>query len=94
MPTNNIVVNVFEISGPPSSPPALLRIINIRQQNAADTQNNVTEYAKLPGSIRNSVPLYALTNAANVHAIPMPRKTLTALLPVTLPIDESAYLSF
>ena len=28
-----------------------------------------------------------------VQAIPMPRKTLTALLPVTLPTDESAYLS-
>ena len=28
------------------------------------------------------------------HATPIPRKTLTALLPVTFPMEESAYLSF
>lgn len=30
---------------------------------------------------------------AIVHAIPIPRNTLTAFEPVTLPIEESAYLS-
>lgn len=32
--------------------------------------------------------------AATDHASPMPKKTLTALLPVTLPMEASAYTSW
>ena len=38
-------------------------------------------------------PVTAQYIAATVQAIPMPRKTLTAFEPVTLPIDASAYWS-
>ena len=57
-------------------------------------QKSVTENAKLPGETLKSVPRNAWTMAAIVQAIPIPRNTLTALLPVTIPMDESAYLSF
>ena len=41
----------------------------------------------------NALPLIACFTAAIDQAIPIPRKTFTALLPVTLPIEASAYLS-
>ena len=59
----------------------------------ASTQNMVTEKANEPGFTLNLVPLMAWYMAAMVQAIPIPRKTLTALLPVTLPTEESAYSS-
>uniref|UniRef100_A0A915L7J6 Uncharacterized protein n=1 Tax=Romanomermis culicivorax TaxID=13658 RepID=A0A915L7J6_ROMCU len=59
-------------------------------------QKIVTEKAKEPGSTWK--PLGSLRKAAatahNVQATPIPKKTLTALLPVTLPMLESAYLSW
>lgn len=61
----------------------------------ASVQNIVTENANVPGGTSNplSSPRIAETIAHSVHAIPIPKKTLTALLPVTLPMLESAYLS-
>lgn len=54
----------------------------------------VTEKARFPGSTKNFLPLERQATAAMVHATPMPRKTLTALDPVTLPMDASAYWSW
>lgn len=48
----------------------------------------------VPGSTAQTVPLASCTMAASDHATPIPRKTLTALLPVTLPTLASAYLSW
>lgn len=61
----------------------------------ASMQKIVTEKLRFPGCTWNppSVPLKAWNTAAIVQAIPIPRKTLTALLPVTFPIEESAYFS-
>jgi len=36
---------------------------------------------------------YAFTTAASVQAIPIPKNTFTALLPVTFPMEASAYSS-
>lgn len=47
----------------------------------------------LPGSTRNWLPCHQWCTAASDQAMPMPRNTLTALLPVTLPTEASAYLS-
>ncbi|KAM3717601.1 Ribulose bisphosphate carboxylase small subunit [Dirofilaria immitis] len=66
--------------GPPSSPPIggrRLIIITAIQINAS-MQNIVTENASVPGNRIDE---------------PIPRNTLTAFEPVTLPIDESAYSS-
>lgn len=52
-----------------------------------------TVYAYFPGGTMNFSPWYAWYMAAIDHATPMPRNTLTALLPVTLPIELSAVLS-
>ena len=60
----------------------------------AKKQKIVTEKPKFPGFTLNWVPLKAWYTAAIVQAIPIPKKTLTALEPVTLPIEPSAYLSF
>lgn len=52
------------------------------------------EETYFPGSTRNFSPLLQWMMAARVQATPMPRNTLTALDPVTLPTDASAYLSW
>lgn len=54
----------------------------------------VTEKARFPGSTLNALPLERQTTAAMVQATPMPRKTLTALEPVTFPMEASAYWSW
>lgn len=53
-----------------------------------------TEKARFPGSTLKVRPLVRHAMAAIVHATPMPRKTLTALEPVTLPMEASAYWSW
>lgn len=60
---------------------------------AASIQKTVTENARVPGGTSNFSPFAAWYIAAIDQATPIPRKTFTALLPVTLPIEESAYLS-
>lgn len=60
----------------------------------AKTVKRVTEKASEPGSTLKLSPFTAQYTAATDHATPMPRKTLTALLPVTLPMDASAYWSW
>ena len=89
---NKPVVIFFNRVGPPSSPPiwGTRRINMIVIAINAKTQNIVTENAKDPAVTSNLVPFMACLSAAIVHAIPMPKKTLTALLPVTLPTEESA----
>lgn len=85
----------FGTAGPPSSPPyTARRTIRTAHVTAARMQNVVTEKASAPGSTSNSVPRKKCTMAASDQAMPMPRNTLTAFDPVTLPIDESAYWSF
>lgn len=59
----------------------------------AQTQKTTTEKPRLPAGTSNGLPSIALAMAAIDHATPNPRKTFTELLPVTLPIDESAYSS-
>lgn len=59
-------------------------------QMTAPIMKTVTLKAREPASTRKVVPLKAWWMAAIAQATPMPRNTLTALLPVTLPIDESA----
>lgn len=80
---------------PPNSPPTLLFLRSIITAIAvtAVTQNITTEKPRLPAGTINLTPLAALAIAAIDHATPRPRKTLTELLPVTLPMDESAYSS-
>lgn len=51
------------------------------------------QFTYFPGSTLNTDPLHQWYTAAMVHATPIPRKTFTALLPVTLPTLASAYLS-
>lgn len=92
----NKVVGILVIAGPPSSPPThferLSSIIPIA--TTASVQKIVTENAKVPASTSNpGSPRNAETMEQMVHAMPIPKNTLTALLPVTLPILESAYLS-
>lgn len=91
-----ITVGTLYLVSPPNSPPIAFDRLSNRMIMArtAVEQNMVTENAKLPGSTSKVVPLAAWYMAARDHAIPSPKNTLTALLPVTLPIEESAYLSF
>lgn len=93
--TKKTVVAILYLKVPPSSPPTyfLLKSSTDAHMNAI-MQNNITANPKFPGSTSNTSPLKKRTIAANVHAIPMPKNTFTALLPVTFPIEESAYLSF
>ena len=88
-------VAILIFLGPPNSPPMngsrLIRRTHI--QIKAKQQNTVTEKASDPGFTLNSVLYMACLMAAIVHATPIPRNTFTALLPVTFPIDESAYRS-
>lgn len=88
-------VGYLNLGGPPSSPPmkGLLLINMSMMAKIPHTTKIVTEKASDPGCTSNVSFLAACTTAANVHAMPIPRNTLTALLPVTLPTDESAYSS-
>lgn len=90
-----IDVAYFGPLGPPNSPPIdfVLLIINTAIQIMAKIQNMVTENVKEPEGTRNGSPLIAFAIAARHQARPKPKNTLTELLPVTLPMDESAYLS-
>lgn len=80
---------------PPSSPPTFLflrSIINAIATTAVQ-QKTTTEKPRDPASTTNFSPWTFLAIAAIDQATPSPRKTFTELLPVTLPIDESAYSS-
>ena len=88
-------VGSLKLFVPPSSPPTFLllrSIINPIAMTAA-IQKTTTEKPSDPASTLNDSPLIALAIAAIDHATPNPRKTFTELLPVTLPMDESAYSS-
>lgn len=89
-----MTVGIRNLSGPPSSPPNFLRTKITTQQITASIQKTVTENASAPGSTLKVPPLTSWYTAAIVHASPIPRNTLTALLPVMLPMEESAYWSF
>lgn len=80
---------------PPSSPPTLLllRIIITAMARRAVQQKTTTEKPRDPASTLNGSPLAAFAIAAIDQATPRPRKTFTELLPVTLPMEESAYSS-
>lgn len=90
-------VNILQVRGPPSSPPATegrRRYNSTLTTTTAIAVKSVTEKAREPGSTWKDLPLVRQYTAAMVHATPMPRKTLTALLPVTLPMEASAYWSW
>lgn len=90
------VINL-QVRGPPSSPPATLarlRYSSVLTHTTAKMVKRVTEKARFPGSTMNGFPLERQATAAMVHATPIPRKTLTALEPVTLPMEASAYWSW
>lgn len=94
METNSSDVITLQVRGPPSSPPATdarRRYSSTSTHSTARMVKRVTEKARLPGSTLNDWPLERQATAAMVHATPMPRKTLTALEPVTLPMEASAY---
>lgn len=88
-------VGSLKAFAPPSSPPTLLPLRNIINPIAttAVQQKTTTEKPREPASTTNGFPWTAFAIAAIDHAIPSPRKTFTELLPVTLPMDESAYSS-
>ena len=92
---NRQLVSTLGTQGPPSSPSDLRRrrYISTATHTNAKTVKRVTEKARVPGSTRNQPPLDWWYTAAMDQATPMPRNTLTALLPVTLPMDASAYWS-
>lgn len=92
-PTKKQVVQILKfLFLPPNSPPILgrRRITNSMMAAMAKQQNTVTLNANEPGFTSKGLPSMACFTDAIVQAIPMPRKTLTALLPVTFPIEESA----
>lgn len=84
------------VRGPPSSPPmdGLRRSISSPIEKKAKMVKSVTEKASEPGSTRKTLPLTSQYTAATDQATPMPKNTLTALLPVTFPIHASAYWSW
>ena len=88
-------VRYLYLTGPPSSPliGASRRQSMMAMVRKAQQQKIVTENPSEPALTVNVVPLTAWTMAAIDQAIPIPRKTFTALLPVTFPTDESAYSS-
>lgn len=97
METNSSDVIILHVRGPPSSPPATdarRRYSSVHTHSPAMMVKRVTEKARFPGSTLNTSPLERQKTAAMVHATPMPRKTLTALEPVTLPMEASAYWSW
>lgn len=88
-------VGSLKAFAPPSSPPTFLflrSIINAIAMTAVQ-QKTTTEKPRDPASTTNFLPWAFLAIAAIDQATPSPRKTFTELLPVTLPIDESAYSS-
>lgn len=89
-------VRSLAVRGPPSSPPisGLRRYSSTPTLMKAKMVKRVTEKASVPGDTLNCSPLAAWQMAAMDQATPMPRKTFTALLPVTLPMDASAYWSW
>lgn len=95
--TNSSDVSILQVRGPPSSPPATVarrRYSSTVTHTTARMVKRVTEKARFPGSTLNVLPLERQAMAAMVQATPMPRKTLTALEPVTLPMEASAYWSW
>lgn len=88
-------VGSLKVLFPPSSPPTLLPLRNIITAIArrAVQQKTTTEKPRDPASTLNGFPLAAFAIAAIDQATPRPRKTFTELLPVTLPMEESAYSS-
>lgn len=95
-PKKSSEVRTLGIRGPPSSPPmeGLRRSINTPIQRKAKMVKSVTEKASEPGSTSNTLPLTLQYTAATVQATPIPKNTLTALLPVTFPTHASAYWSW
>lgn len=94
-PKKSSEVRILGIRGPPSSPPidGLRRSINTPIEKNAKMVKSVTENASEPGSTRKTLPLTFQYTAATDQATPMPKNTLTALLPVTFPTHASAYWS-
>ena len=93
--TRKIVVGSLNFIGPPRTPPTLgwRRSMSTNIAVMAKMQNMSTEKPREPASTWNSVPRIACTMAARDHANPTPKKTFTELLPVTFPMEESAYSS-
>lgn len=82
--------------GPPNSPPpsaGLRRSTSSAIAKRAKMQKMVTEKPREPAGTTKVEPRTQCAIAAMVQATPMPRNTFTALLPVTLQMEESAYLS-
>ena len=73
----------------------LLNLLNISTQTPRPTSpvKTTTLKPRSPGSTANSHPRHFWTMAPRSQAKPIPRKTLTALDPVTLPIAASAVSS-
>lgn len=95
-PKKSNEVRTLGIRAPPSSPPmeGLRRSINTPIQRKAKMVKSVTEKASEPGSTSKTLPLILQYTAATVQATPIPKNTLTALLPVTFPTHASAYWSW
>lgn len=88
-------VGSLKAFAPPSSPPTFLLLRNIITEIArmAVTQKTTTEKPRDPALTSKRFPSTAFAIAAIDQATPSPRKTFTELLPVTLPMEESAYSS-
>lgn len=94
-PKKSSEVRTLGTRGPPSSPPmdGLRRSIKTPILKKPKIVKSVTEKASEPGSTRKTLPLTSQYMAATDQATPMPKNTLTALLPVTFPTEASAYWS-
>mmetsp|Transcript_263 Transcript_263/g.612 ORF Transcript_263/g.612 Transcript_263/m.612 type:complete len:327 (-) Transcript_263:412-1392(-) len=78
-------------TGPPSSAPSTRRRTSRRPRHRrAQTQKTATIGPSEPASTSNSPSLISQYMEATDHDNPSPRKTLTELLPVTLPMLLSA----
>lgn len=95
-PKKSSEVRTLGIREPPSSPPieGLRLSINTPIHRKAKMVKSVTEKASEPGSTSKTLPLILQYTAATVQATPIPKNTLTALLPVTFPTHASAYWSW
>mmetsp|Transcript_67355 Transcript_67355/g.191129 ORF Transcript_67355/g.191129 Transcript_67355/m.191129 type:complete len:205 (+) Transcript_67355:445-1059(+) len=89
--TRKALETLAKKTGPPSSAPTTHRRTSRRAMQArAQPQNTATLGPSEPASTSKSSPLNSQYTAAGNHDNPRPRKTLTELLPVTLPMLLSA----
>jgi len=72
----------------------LRRTAKMMKARTATIVNTVIEKAKLPGCTLNTPPFAAWYELASTQGSPRPRKTLTELLPVMLPMALSACFSW